>query len=73
MGGLFDEPRSAWLEVPQARFLSWSAEMQLAYCAARDEDSATYDHEDVWKQFYLQRAETYRKWMKQISPTPSKS
>lgn len=30
-----------WQEVPAARFLSWSTVEQLAYCVARDEDSAS--------------------------------
>jgi hypothetical protein len=51
---------SIWREVLQARFLSWSPTMQLAYCAARDRDSATTAHlrgEDP--ECYLRRAEMY--------------
>jgi hypothetical protein len=52
--------RSAWREVPQALFMSWSDAMQLKYCAARDRDSATTARlrgEDP--EFYLRRAESY--------------
>lgn len=49
----------SWQEVPQARFLSWSEERQLTYCAMRDEDSAQVcEPED--EQFYLERAKGYR-------------
>lgn len=55
-----EESESAWQEVPQALFLSWSPARQAAYCAARDEDSAehslTYD-EALW---YLARAKSYK-------------
>lgn len=51
---------ATWHEVPAARFLSWSDEMQRAYCAARDRDSALSAvgrGEDP--AFYLRRAEFY--------------
>lgn len=51
---------STWREVPQARFLSWPAAMQRAYCAARDRDSAEWAENDGWRRFYLERAENYR-------------
>jgi hypothetical protein len=57
--GHLDLPHSTWREVPQARFLSWSAAMQNAYCAARDRDSAIYAENDAWTQFYIQRARSY--------------
>ena len=51
---------STWREVPQARFLSWSHEQQMAYCAARDMDSALWaDNEDT-AMWFLERAESYR-------------
>lgn len=51
---------STWQEVPAARFLSWSHEMQLAYCAKRDEDSANEALSEEWAEFYRQRARDYR-------------
>lgn len=67
MNSLFDpetfEPTVAaeWREVPQARFLSWPPEMQAAYCAARDDDSAlsaaSRGEDPEW---YKQRARSYR-------------
>jgi hypothetical protein len=51
-----------WREVPQALFLSWSPARQFMYCAARDEDSATYDHAE----FYLQRAQAYKELACQV-------
>lgn len=50
---------SEWQEVPQARFLSWSPQMQAAYCAARDEDVALCGWQPT--SFYLERAEGYRR------------
>jgi hypothetical protein len=52
------EAHPTWKEVPQARFLSWSPERQLLYCALRDEDSAVVDSDHA--EFYLQRARSYR-------------
>lgn len=49
-----------WREVPQARFLSWTRGEQMAYCAARDADSATHTDDEEWRQFYQQRAQDYR-------------
>lgn len=48
-----------WREVPQARFDSWSREMQLAYCAARDYDSAAHADSLEWCEFFLARARSY--------------
>ncbi|MCR4301822.1 MAG: hypothetical protein NUV51_09450 [Sulfuricaulis sp.] len=53
-------PPSIWQEVPAARFLSWTWREQLAYCAARDEDSAKHAENDEWQQFYENRARGYR-------------
>lgn len=49
-----------WHEVPAARFLSWTAAEQYAYCAARDENSALYADTDEDYMFYKRRAEMYR-------------
>lgn len=54
-----DLPVSDWQEVPQARFLSWSDEMQRAYCAARDDDSAAHADDPWLEEFYLRRAIAY--------------
>ncbi len=52
---------SVWQEIPQARFLSWSEEMQRAYCAARDDASALTAHErGEDPEFYRNRASVYR-------------
>ena len=51
---------SAWHEVPAALFLSWSPARQLAYCAARDEDSALLGEDAEW---FRQRADNYREMM----------
>lgn len=51
-------PDSEWTEVPQARFLSWSPQMQAAYCAARDEDAALCGWQPTM--FFIERAEAYR-------------
>lgn len=50
---------STWQEVPAARFLSWTRREQLAYCAARDEDSAAHEASPEWQLFYLERAAAY--------------
>jgi hypothetical protein len=50
---------SSWREVPQVLFDSWPEKQQLAYCAARDEDSARYA-EGEWRELYAARAATYR-------------
>ncbi len=51
---------SNWQEVPQARFLSWSRQMQAAYCANRDLASAeTAAERGEDPEFYLERAEGY--------------
>lgn len=64
MKSLFDNydetENDEWQEVPQARFLSWSYAMQLAYCEARDINSATYADTPEAAQWYLDRAKSYR-------------
>ena len=55
---------SDWQEVPQARFLSWSREMQLAYCAARDADASMSTDSPWWATFYSDRAAGYMADMK---------
>jgi hypothetical protein len=64
--GLFDDPdpprpESDWEEVPQARFDSWPEAMQLAYCAARDYDSAEHADDVATQKFYIERADLYSK------------
>ena len=49
-----------WKTVPYALFSSWSARMQLTYCANRDDDSAARAHDPEWAAFYRQRAADYR-------------
>jgi len=49
-----------WREVPAALFLSWSEARQLAYCAARDEDSARRADTEAEAVWYRSRAEAYR-------------
>jgi hypothetical protein len=51
--------QGTWREVPQARFLSWPPAMQMAYCRARDLDSAEHAENDAWWVFYVRRAESY--------------
>lgn len=52
---------STWREAPQALFLSWSVARQLSYCAARDEDAATYcDGPEEEKAWHRARAAAYR-------------
>ena len=53
------DDRSSWQEVPQARFLSWSDAMQQAYCRARAVDSALYEEDPEWAEFFLARSKTY--------------
>lgn len=55
-----DLPESTWVEVPQARFNSWSVEQQLAYCARRDEDAALCCETLEQAQWFQQRAQMYR-------------
>ncbi len=50
---------STWREAPQALFLSWPLAMQLAYCAARDLDSAAHALSDGRREFYTKRASSY--------------
>lgn len=58
---LFDEPfDDEWQEVPQARFLSWSAAEQFAYCARRDESSALLADSPSEARWYLDRANAYK-------------
>lgn len=49
-----------WKEVSQARFLSWSPEMQRAYCVARDLDSAARADDVETAEFFLSRAKSYK-------------
>lgn len=59
-----DQPaRSGWNEVPQPLFLSWSVGMQLAYCAARDYDSAEHEDDPKWCQFFIARAQEYERML----------
>lgn len=51
---------SDWQEVPQALFLSWSERRQLAYCAARDEDSAAGAATLEELNWYRERANAYK-------------
>lgn len=65
MTSLFDnyeeeETESSWREVPQERFLSWSPEMQYAYCAARDIDAASHADRLEDAEWYLERAKSYQ-------------
>jgi hypothetical protein len=53
-------PAPPWHEVPQPLFDSWGVPRQLAYCAARDEDSATSTYDPEWATFYAARAASYR-------------
>ena len=57
-----EEPEE-WREVPQAVFLSWPRKMQLAYCAARDEDSAQHATSVAELDWYVARAKGYREDM----------
>lgn len=53
-------PRSAWKEVDQNIFLSWSHRHQLAYCMARDLDTAAHAEEQSDKDFFTNRANDYK-------------
>lgn len=53
------ERHAEWREVPQALFDSWLERQQLAYCAARDRDSALNADTDEWTLFYFNRARMY--------------
>jgi len=58
----FDEPAEEdWQEVPAARFLSWSPQLQAAYCAERDEWSAIEATTKDEARFFLERSEHYRR------------
>jgi hypothetical protein len=52
-------PAREWHEVPAARFLGWSREAQLRYCAARDRASAREAETPEWQEFFEQRAKAY--------------
>lgn len=55
------EERQEWVEVSQAVYDSWSAARQLAYCAARDEDTAAAPEQDEdLRAFCAARARDYR-------------
>lgn len=61
------DERAAWLEVPQARFDSWSVARQLEYCARRDEYSAAHEADNPsWVTFYQHRARCYREALAQM-------
>lgn len=53
-------PRSAWNEVPQETFLSWTWAEQLAYSAARDEDTAAHEDDPERREWFLRRAQLYK-------------
>lgn len=58
---LFDAPfDDEWQEVPQERFLSWTAAEQFAYCARRDESSALIADTSIEARWYLARADAYK-------------
>lgn len=59
-----DEDESTWHEVPQALFDSWSEARQLAYCAARDEDSAAQASTLEELNWYRDRANAYKEMIK---------
>lgn len=52
-------PPSSWHEVPAARFSSWTAAEQFAYCRDRDLDSAERAESEWWREFYIDRALWY--------------
>lgn len=51
--------RSAWVEVSQEIFLSWSDKQQLEYCVSRDLDSADFAETPDDIDFFLSRAKSY--------------
>lgn len=52
-----------FLDIPQPLYDSWPRCKQLAYCAARDENSATrWGNEDM-ADWYRARAQSYREMM----------
>lgn len=59
-------PRSAWQEVSQTTFLSWSEAEQLDYCARRDDDSAAHAPTERDAEFFRNRANDYREMMKHV-------
>lgn len=50
-----------WQEVPQERFLSWSAAGQFGYCRKRDLDSALRADNNEDAAFFLERAAMYER------------
>lgn len=64
MSDLFDALEDDWQEVPQARFLSWTVGEQMAYCAARDIDSAAQADTAEEIDWYLERARSYQEMTK---------
>lgn len=59
-GGQATASSQEWHEVPQARFMSWPLAQQLAYCAARDIDSAAEADTLEEIEFFQQRARMYQ-------------
>ena len=59
-----DDDLPDWEEVPQARFLSWSPEMQFAYCARRDQDSALRAESVEEFDWFTARAARYKELIK---------
>jgi hypothetical protein len=51
-------PIKEWHETPQAVYLSWSEQRQLAYCAARDRHTSIICTNDE-RAFFLERAAMY--------------
>ena len=52
--------RQDWHEVPQSIYLSWPTATQLAYCAARDIDSADRAETADEIEWFLARAKSYQ-------------
>ena len=55
--------RTDWHEASAAEFLSWPHRKQLAYCAARDEVSASEEECEETALWYLERAHGYKEMM----------
>jgi hypothetical protein len=63
---LFDDPppaaptfNDAFVEVPHHIYVSWSLRQKLAYCAARDRNSALEAESDEEFAFFIERADSY--------------
>lgn len=60
-------PRRPWVEVPQATYVTWSTARQVAYCAARDEDTAASPEQDAdVRALCAARARAYRRDLAEI-------